>query len=174
MNEKEKTTIDTCAYVIADVEEERLGPTEASEAVNRLYRGQRVQVFEEKDGWCRVSRYCHHFFDERQFARWLRMSSLSPDKPAPPKHELPDTTLGTTLVTSDDVGKYWKRFLQGAKRAMKKGLTLEEDIVESGGWVRTTRKGYENTILSTRVFMSADGYTYSAYREDEPVEALAG
>lgn len=128
----------TEAYVAVEIAEERIEPSEDSEVVNRLDLGQRVDVFEQtNDGWSRVSWYYDHFFDGREFARWLKSSSLSRDKPPPPKHGLPKTRLGEALAHSDNVEKYWKRFHQGAQRVIAKGLASEDDFVEWGGWVRS-------------------------------------
>ena len=125
------------AYVAVDIAEERIEPTEHAEVVNRLDLGQRVDVFEKTDGWSRVTRYYDHYFDGRKFARWVRTSSLSPDKPPPPKHGLPGTRLGAALAHSDDVGRYWLRFLSAAQRAIERGLASEDDFVDWGGWVRS-------------------------------------
>ena len=127
----------TEAYVVVQIAEEHLEPSEESEVANRLDLGQRVEVFEEMNGWSRVGWYYDHYLDGREFARWVKNSSLSPDKPPPPQHGLPATRLGKALANSDDVGRYWPRFLQGAQRAIDRGLASEEDFVEGGGWIRS-------------------------------------
>ena len=133
----------TQAYVAIDVAEERIEPSEESEVVNRLDRGQYVRVFEEANGWSRVTWYYDHFFDGREFARWIKSSSLSPDKPPPAEHGLPQTRLGAALAHSDDAGDYWKRFLQAAQRAIERGLASEDDFVEWGGWITSpSSRGY--------------------------------
>ena len=91
----------TQAYVAIDVAEERIEPSEESEVVNRLDRGQYVRVFEEANGWSRVTWYYDHFFDGREIARWIKSSSLSPDKPPAPEHGLPETRLGAALTNPD-------------------------------------------------------------------------
>ena len=130
------------AFVRDEVASEHLAPSEDAEVVNRLYRGQQVEVFEEIAGWARVTKYYYHHLDGNRVARWLKTSSLSPDKPDPPKHSLPDTRLGKAIAKSDDVGRYWKRFMRAANIATKRGLVEEDAFVESSGWARSTSDGY--------------------------------
>ena len=133
----------TQAYVAVDLAEEHIEPSEASEVVNRLDRGQYVKVFEEANGWSRVTWYYDHHLDGRERARWIKSSSLSPLKPPPAEHRLPRTRLGAALAHSDDVANYWKRFLQAAQRAIDRGLAAEDDFVEWGGWTRSpSSRGY--------------------------------
>ena len=131
------------AFVTDEVVAQHLAPSEGAEVVNRLYRGERVEFFEQMDGWARVSWYYDHHFDGKEVARWLKTASLSADKPPPPTHGLPDTRLGKALAHSDDVGRYWKRFLRGANIAIERGLADEDAFVEWGGWIRSpTSEGY--------------------------------
>lgn len=125
------------AYVCVDIAEEHIEPRDQAEVVNRLDLGQRVDVYEDANGWSRVTWFYDHYFDGRKFARWVRSASLSPDKPPPPEHGLPETRLGGALAHSDDVGRYWRRFFKGAQRAIEKGLASEDDFVEWGGWARS-------------------------------------
>ena len=127
----------TVAYVAINIAEEHIEPSGHSEVVNRLDLRQRVDVFEDTNGWTRVSRYYDHYIDGRAFARWVSTSSLTPNKPPLPKHGLPETRLGAALAHSNDVGRYWRRFLRAAQRAIKRGLASEDDFVEWGGWVRS-------------------------------------
>ena len=150
----------TQAYVVVDLVEERIEPSEASEVVNRLDRGQSVKVFEEVNGWSRVTWYYDHYFDGKERARWIRSSSLSPEKPLPAEHGLPRTRLGAALAHSDHVGSYWKRFLQAAQRAIERGLAAEHDFVEWGGWTRSPGSpGYyfvhTGTHVKERIYLHA-------------------
>ena len=131
------------AYVIVDIAEQHLEPSEESEVANRLGLGERVDVFEDANGWSRVTWYYDHFFNGRKYARWMNNSLFGPDKPPPPEHGLPDTRLGNALANSDEVRIYWRQFLQAARRAIERGLASEDDFVEWGGWVRSASvEGY--------------------------------
>ena len=156
MNEGDTTE----AYVAVDMAEEHIEPSEHSEVVNRLGLRQRVDVFEDTNGWSRVTRYYNHYVDGREFARWIKTKSLSPNKPAPPKHGLPETRLGAALAHSDDVGRYWRCFLRGAQRTIERGLTLEDDFVDWGGWVRSpSSEGFyfinPDSHVSGRIYLHA-------------------
>lgn len=71
-------------FVVGEVQV-KLGPSVDSKVTNRLYQNQRVEVFETKDGWARISKY----YDGRveslsgQIARWVPSTSLSSKRPTP-------------------------------------------------------------------------------------------
>ena len=107
-----------------------------------------------------MTRHYDHHLDGREFARWIKSSSLTPNKPPPPRHRLPPTRLGAALARSDDVGRYWRRFLQAARRAIERGLASEDDFVEWGGWTRSGGSpGYyfvhTGTHLRERIYLHA-------------------
>ena len=74
-------------YVTQDVLDERLAPSADAAVTNRIHRGQRVDVFESKSGWARVSKYYDGVVEGQggQVARWVLASGLSTDKPQPLK-----------------------------------------------------------------------------------------
>lgn len=69
-------------YVVEQVQE-RLGPSQEAPTTNTLYRQQKVDVYETKAGWARVS----PFYDGEvegmagDVARWVPLSSLSEKRP---------------------------------------------------------------------------------------------
>ena len=71
-------------YVTAGTLNVRLAPSPKAKTTNKLYRQQRVDVFELKNGWARVSK----FYDGRveslrgQVARWVSAKHLSTNRPA--------------------------------------------------------------------------------------------
>ena len=120
---------------------EHYGPSEEAPIRGRLYRREMVLNLEmSEDGqWICTSKY-HPVFHPRDLgicACWVKREALSSTKPAPPKHELPDTRLGGALAKSDDVQRYWERFLRATNIAMERGLAEEDDFVEWGGWTRS-------------------------------------
>ena len=129
-------------YVKVDVVNEYYAPSEEAPIRGRLYRREAVRSFETSDDgkWVRTSKYHPH--DLGILACWVASSALTPDNPAPPKHDLPDTCLGRALAQSNDVERYSKRFLSGAKVAMERGLAEEDHFVECGGWTRSGSEGY--------------------------------
>jgi hypothetical protein len=70
-------------YVMEDVLEERLAPRSKGIVTNRIYRGQKVEVFELKNGWARVSRYYDGSVEGQsgQVARWVLAAALSTKQP---------------------------------------------------------------------------------------------
>jgi hypothetical protein len=71
-------------YVKADVLDERLGPQDSARSTNRIYRGQRVDVFEVRGGWARVSQFYDGAIEglSGQVARWVKASGLSATEPS--------------------------------------------------------------------------------------------
>jgi hypothetical protein len=71
-------------YVQNNVLEERLEPSSAGKVTNKIYRSQKVEVLEVKNGWARVSRYYDGEVEGKQgkVARWVSASGLSASKPA--------------------------------------------------------------------------------------------
>ena len=76
-------------FVTVTVLEERLEPDPDGSITNRIYTGQKVDVFELKNGWARVSPFYDGEVEGKsgQVARWVLASGLSgsrpPDKPQP-------------------------------------------------------------------------------------------
>ena len=70
-------------YVKANVLEERLAPSSTGSVTNRIYRQQKVEVFELKDGWARVSEYYDGSVEGKngQVARWVSAGGLSVSRP---------------------------------------------------------------------------------------------
>ena len=71
-------------YVKEAALEERLAPSASGSVTNRIYRRQKVEVFEVKDGWARVSKYYDGTVEGKsgQVARWVLASGLSSLQPA--------------------------------------------------------------------------------------------
>lgn len=78
-------------YVKESVLEERLAPNVDGSVTNRIYTRQKVEVYEVKNGWARVSKFYDGAVEGKkgQIARWVLSSGLSSSQPA----ELPQTTL---------------------------------------------------------------------------------
>ena len=80
-------------YVKESVLEERLAPNATGSVTNRIYRQQKVEVFEIKSGWARVSKYYDGAVEGKngQVASWVLARGLSSSRPA----ELPQPSLAT-------------------------------------------------------------------------------
>lgn len=61
----------------------RLSPSSKGKVTNKLYRQQKVQVFEVKSGWARISKYYNGSVEgvSGKVARWASSKYLSVDRP---------------------------------------------------------------------------------------------
>ena len=66
-------------YVTVAVLEERLSPSPKGTITNRIYRGQKLDVYEVKNGWARVSKYYDGAIEGKsgKVARWVDVKGLS-------------------------------------------------------------------------------------------------
>ena len=147
----------THAYVAIDTAEERLGPSEDAEVANRLDRGQHVPVFEEANGWSRVTGYYDHHFDGRELARWIKSSSPSPNKPPPPGTGCPrpgSARLWRTRTTSGAIGGVSSRRPGEPSSGDSRPRTTS-----SSGAVGSDHPAVADTISSTREPTSERGST---------------
>jgi uncharacterized protein YgiM (DUF1202 family) len=79
-----KATKSGTYYVKENVLEERLAPSAKGRITNRIYRSQKVEVFEIKNAWARVSKYYDGAVEGKsgQVARWVLASGLSSSQAA--------------------------------------------------------------------------------------------
>ncbi len=70
-------------YVRESVLEERLAPSSTGAITNRIYLRQKIEVFELKQGWARVSKYYDGAVEGKtgQVARWVSANGLSAVQP---------------------------------------------------------------------------------------------
>ena len=73
-------------YVKESVLEERLAPSSTATITNRIHLRQKVEVFELKGEWARVSKYYDGSVEGKsgQLARWVLASGLSVSQPKEP------------------------------------------------------------------------------------------
>lgn len=100
-------------YVTADQTNEHLGPSAATSVTNTIYRQQRVDVFEVRGGWARVSDYYDGGVEgvSGQVARWVPAEHLDRARPAD--------------LAQPDLGNDPR--IQGLPKVGENGLT-EEDV----------------------------------------------
>ena len=108
-------------YVAASALNVRLCPATSCPVTNKIYRGDRVDVYELKDGWARISKFYDAAVERLEFpsltgdrvARWVSMEYLSKSKPSERrKAELDPSLMDPRIKYAPDVGDY--------------GLTLRE------------------------------------------------
>jgi hypothetical protein len=100
-------------YVSAPKTNEHLGPSAATIVTNTIYRQQRVDVFEVRDGWARVSKFYDGAVEgvSGRVARWVLAEHLDRKSPA----DLPQPKLGNDPR------------IQGLPKVGENGLT-ERDV----------------------------------------------
>jgi hypothetical protein len=103
------------AYVIADTLNERLCPRIDCPSTNKIYRGQKLEIFERVDGWARVSEYYDSARERVEFpeintatvARWVAEQYLSPSPPPPVGQPAFDEQLNDPRIQGiPSVGEY--------------------------------------------------------------------
>ncbi|MFN0263827.1 SH3 domain-containing protein [Tepidamorphus sp. 3E244] len=80
-------------YVTANSLNVRLCPATSCPATNKLYRGQKVELFQSRDGWARISEFYDASVEKAEFpeiqedkvARWVSAEFLSRNKPTNPE-----------------------------------------------------------------------------------------
>ena len=80
-------------YVTANALNVRLSPQSDGKITNKIYRQQKVEVFEIKSGWARISKYYDGSIEgvSGQVARWISKKYLSKNRPK----DLDQPTLNT-------------------------------------------------------------------------------
>ena len=107
-------------YVLTDTAEERAGPNDQAAVVNRIYRGQKLTVYDSSGRWVRIT-------EPRFDARWVDRTKLSTTRPPTlPQPDIPAESqderiaadaipkVGEDGLTADDVRILWR----GAKQML--------------------------------------------------------
>lgn len=126
------------SYVIANELNVRLSPNTTGKITNVLYDGQLVHVFENSNGWSRISKYYDGSVEgiDGQVARWVSSKYLSKDKTALTKPNS-SNRLEAAIDGSDDYASYKTTFLSMSKELINSGTCSIEDFEYQGGWIRS-------------------------------------
>lgn len=125
--------------------------------VGRFFKGQILEILEERSGWVRVSQYydasCRNGFSEYvddgnkvcdksngisegKMAEWVSAQFLSDVEPQRAAETAADNEL--LVAQSDDFGRHRKIFTKSAINLIKSGKCSESDFLENGGWVKSS------------------------------------
>lgn len=135
----------------------RTCPSAECGIVGQLFYREAVKVFEEKDGWARITKHydascrdgASEYIDsgskicaanngmvDGKFAEWVSIKLLSNVRPGDPAGNAEgDFTL---VKGSDDYGKYKDVFALAARKLINEGKCAARDFVENGGWIKST------------------------------------
>jgi len=135
-----ETTFPGDYYVTSDKLNIRLAPNKNGKVTNTLYKRQKVEVFEVKDGWARIT----HYYDgsveglSGEVARWVFAEYLSANRPAEEKVTNLNSPVARAIKSSDDFSKYQSVFVSASDQLIKSGKCSLGDFKEMGGWWRST------------------------------------
>ena len=136
--------------------------------VGQLVFREGTDVFEDKDGWARVSQYYDascasgrsEYVDsgdsrcdpengivDGKFAEWVEADFLSEDRPPDPAADA--AGVEALISGSDDFQKYRSAFAQAAQSLISSGRCREADFRELGGWIKSTKWGIHLTQVTT-------------------------
>ena len=136
--------------------------------VGQLFFREGTDVFEDKDGWARVSQYydasCANGRSEYvdsgdsrcdpengivdgKFAEWVEADFLSENRPPDPAADA--TGVEALISGSDDFQKYRTAFAEAAGSLIVSGQCRAEDFREIGGWVKSTLTYRDQPIYFT-------------------------
>ncbi|QXO16358.1 hypothetical protein [Vibrio ostreae] len=116
----------------------REAPNEDAFVERWMYRGDKVHLYEKKDGWGRVSQYFVYQEGGPEIAEWLPLSGLSEQAPVITADER-NKTLAAYIAKSDDLLEFESIFLQKTDQLLKEGTCDPDDFAELGGWVRSVK-----------------------------------
>jgi hypothetical protein len=127
-------------YVTSNNLNVRLAPNKNGKVTNMLYKRQKVEVFEVKDGWARISRYYDGGVEglSGDVARWVSSKYLSTNRPAEEEVANRNSPVAKAIKSSDDFLKYQSVFVSVSEQLIKIGKCSLGDFRETGGWWRST------------------------------------
>jgi hypothetical protein len=125
-------------YVSANRLSVRLGPSPNATITNTLNRKQKVQVFEIKNGWGRISKYYNGAVQGKsgQVARWVSAKYLSTSKPKDSFSS--NSPLEKAIKGSDNYALYRDNFIKLSQQLISQGRCSITDYKEMGGWLRSS------------------------------------
>lgn len=128
-------------YVASEKVNVRLAPNKTGKITNTLYKRQKVEVFQVKDGWARISQYYDGSVEglSEDVARWVFAKHLSTNRPAEEQETNLNSPVAKAIKSSDDFSKYQKLFVSASEKLIKSGNCSLGDFTEMGGWWRSTK-----------------------------------
>lgn len=103
-----------------------------------LYRGEKVHLYEKKQGWGRLSPYFIYQEGGPEVAEWIPLQGLAEQPPVISPEERYKTLL-SYIVESDDLALYEEIFVEKTDQLLTDGSCSPTDFKELGGWIRSVR-----------------------------------
>jgi len=124
----------------------RLASNTSAKVKGKLYRGQKVDVFEVSGGWARISRYYDGASEgfSGEVADWVFATHLSPGPVTPLPAQAPvkitvdvDSPVYEAIKSSDDLALHQVIFVQVSEQLVDTGQCKLSDFEDIGGWWRS-------------------------------------
>ena len=127
-------------YVIAEALNVRLNASTKGKVTNTLSMNQKVEVFEVKNGWARISKYYDGVAEgiSGKVARWTSAKYLSSDRPTNNKLIDYSSPLTKAISSSQDYSKNKDIFLSVSAKLIDQRECKLSDFEEMGGWMRSS------------------------------------
>ncbi len=124
--------------VTADSLNVRQAANETGKVTGKLYQREKVEVFEVKNGWARISEY----YDEKinglstKVARWVFATHLSAPRPTGKKATV-NSPIINAIRSSDDLAMHQDTFVWVSEELINSGECKLSDFEDIGGWWRS-------------------------------------
>lgn len=171
----------------ADRVNRRTCPSTECGSVGQLFFREAAEVFEERDGWIRITKYydgscvndrsqyvdsgnascaASNGFDGSQFAEWVSADFLVDVRPADPG--VGATGSAMLVAQSDDFRIHQAAFVAAADKLIGDGTCTEKNFIDNGGWVKSMNNKTEPVYFmycgsggGDRIYLNAStGRTY--------------
>ena len=103
-----------------------------------LYRGEKVHLYEKKQGWGRLSPYFVYQEGGPEVAEWIPLQGLAEQAPIITPEERYKTLL-SYIAESDDLPLFEEIFIEKTEQLLTDGSCSPTDFKELGGWMRSVR-----------------------------------
>lgn len=118
----------------------RLAPNKTGKITNTLYQRQKVEVFEIKDGWARISRHYDGAAEglSGNVSQWVFAKYLSANRAAEERTPNSNSPVAKAIKSSEDFSKYQSVFVSASDKLINSGKCTLGDFRQMGGWMRSS------------------------------------
>jgi len=155
-------------WVTADILNRRSCPSTHCEIVGQLFYREGVTVYEERDGWVRISEPndapCREGQSDdvdaggtscsdsngkeySESAEWVALKFLTATRPAHPGDG--EEGIAKVVSNSDDFMKYKSTFVKASNELVTSGRCTLKDFRQMSGWLKTVMTDHETPVYFT-------------------------
>jgi len=116
----------------------RQAANETGKVTGKLYQQEKVEVFEVKNGWARISEYYAEEINglSTKVARWVFATHLSAQRPTR-KTITANSPIINAIRSSDDLALHQDTFVRVSEELINSGECKLSDFEDIGGWWRS-------------------------------------